>query len=334
MTQIKPASPLSLNGTVVVVCHNRPRHLQIVIEQLRSAQDYELYKVIVVHQLGNEDVSSVIDSGLPSAKVYRTKYDEKVSIRARINANVYKGLLEAFRDPNCDFAVVLEDDIVVANDFLWFVRFVIWKMYNDEDFRAVNGFSRMKSKPFRKNFTLGYVRLNYGAGWGWAVKRDTFISLQNLWHGDEDDHWDGLIEDYLRTGFVVNPLVSRIMNIGLEGTGTHGGVDANLESEIADSFENQIIDLSYKPFHEKISVFEWRSDCYNHSVLPIFIVKLQMLTWKIVSKMKCLHLCAIRSGNEFSKILTSTGYSIGHRCIRNLQKQISKMFLSKSSLDS
>jgi hypothetical protein len=334
MTLNRPKSPFSLKGTIVLVCYDRPNQLQVTIDQLKIAQDYDLFKTIVVQQLGNEEVSSIVRRSLPHAKVLQTGYNEKTSIRKKINANVYTGVTDAFRDPNCDFVIILEDDIAVATDFLWFMRFVIWKMYDDENFRAVNGFSKMKNKPFRKNFALGYVRLNFGVGWGWAIKRDTFLKLKEIWHGDEDNHWDGLIEDFMRTGFVVNPLISRILNVGLEGSGTHSGINEVLESEIADSFENHITETGYKPFHEKISLFEWREDCYNLSIIPFYIVKFQFIIWKIVSKLGLISVNRARSGNELSKGMTRLAYSRSSKLVKKLQKMILKRFLASSKLDS
>jgi hypothetical protein len=204
------------------------------------------------------------------------------------------------------------------------VRFVVWKMANLKDFRAVNGFSKMQNKPFRKNYPLGYVRLNFGVGWGWAMTRKTFLELDGLWRGDDDLHWDGLIEDYMRTGFVVNPLLSRIANIGLDGSGAHSGIDNVLELEILNSFENHNIESNYEPFHEKSSTFTWRKDCYNISTTPRFMAFLQFKVWQIVLRMKCSMMHHSRSPSKIKRYFSTRAYSVVSRLARKIQLIISK----------
>jgi len=322
MTLDKPKSPFDLNGTIVLICFNRPDHLKLTIGQLKKAQDFKLFQTIVVQQLGNTEVSSELEKSLPGVKAIQTSYGQDVPVRLRINSNVYQGVSKAFEDPKCDFVVILEDDIFIASDFLWFVRFVIWKMSGDRNFRAVNGFSRMPRDPFRKNFTQGYVRLNFGAGWGWGFDRETFMKLKSVWFGDENDHWDGLIEDFLRTGFVVNPLTSRVINLGLEGSGLHSGVNIKLDNDMINSFEGNSVQSFYRPFHEKNTPFVWRKDCFNLSSRPKYIADFQFIIWKIVFKAKYINVKASRYRGGVSNRLLKAFYSIISRFARKIGEKL------------
>jgi hypothetical protein len=120
----------------------------------------------------------------------------------------------------------------------------------------------------------------------------------------------------------VNPLTSRVINLGLEGSGSHGGVNIKLDSDMINSFEGNSVESFYQPFHEKISPFVWRQDCYNLCSRPKYIAYFQFTMWRIVFKAKYINVKATRGRGGVSSRLLKAYYSIVSRFARKLGERL------------
>jgi GR25 family glycosyltransferase involved in LPS biosynthesis len=192
------------------------------------------------------------------------------SVKSIINRNVYVAFKEGFSS-NADYVVLIEDDIEVHPSFLSFVDQIHNVENNDNRFRAINGFSASQNEPAFKN---GYGKYRFGVGWGWSISRHVWSELTSIWNGNEDAHWDGLIEPFMRKGYVIMPNTSLIKNLGLNGKGANSGDDPVLSLAIEASFniENNNLDT---PWTFNQSDIKWREDCFAYvppnSVRGMFI---------------------------------------------------------------
>ena len=194
---------------------------------LQESRGFPEHELIVVIDGDWPKTREVITRAATPSFLIETSRDPGSRPRNRILKNLHIGLELAFGPMQAPYCVVVEDDILVADDFLEFVGATYAKFNRNSKFRAVNGFSRLPPSVDHK--PEAYVRLNYGVGWGWALPRNSFKQVQKLLLRDGDYHWDSLVEPFMRTGFVVNPVRSRVMNIGFDGSGSHSGTEADRE---------------------------------------------------------------------------------------------------------
>lgn len=246
-------------GAIVVIAYNRPEELREVLSSIRRSRREYVNELVIVLQHGNMEVEKICNEvDWMNSRIVIT-YPDSPSLKKRINGNVYAGIKTAFENGQNKWIALIEDDIVVAQDFFTFVSSSMSKFSEEEKFFGVNGFSGI-SREFSLPSQFGKYR--YGFGWGWAISRKTWGQLRNYWNGNEDFHWDGLIESIAKTGFVIMPLQSRIINIGFNErashtTKTNGEVELQ-ERKLLDSFVG-VYDGDY--YVERRIDLKWRSDC-------------------------------------------------------------------------
>jgi hypothetical protein len=224
---------------VLVLCYRRTIHLRQVISALESAFLIDSFTVVFVVQDPISSVMKIIENCHISKKhILKIDGAGYHSSAQAINGNLAVGLQHAFRTLGAGLVVVLEDDIVISRDALCYFRQVASIYSGDKKFRGVNGFSREVGSP---SFRNEYLRLNMGVGWGWAIPKRSYDRIVRYWVGAEDNHWDFIFEPYIRTGFVVNPFRSRILNIGFDDSATHTSSNVELGSEIQSSFSIDLV---------------------------------------------------------------------------------------------
>lgn len=263
---------------IVLITFNRAECLSLTLDSLIQATSFIDHSIYVVHQLGDTKIKSLLDSKLREFVYLPTAYPDSTSTKEKINRNMFLGLSSAFDAANIKHVVIVEEDICVAPDFLDFCETIINQEQRNDKFRAVSGFSSINPSRFDRLQQNAYVKLNYGVGWGWAISRGEFDALRRIWNGTEDAHWDAIAEVYFRTGYVVNPVLSRTVNIGF-GTGASHTTSKNdmLPELMMRSFLPNLCnckDLARSYFASR-SFFSWRKDCINLS--QIFYLKKKFL---------------------------------------------------------
>ena len=250
-------------ATILILCHRRTQHLQKVLDSLLDCANIDDFITVFVVQDPIPPVMKVVDWYPKNKRIVIVDGSGYTSPAQAINGNLFKGLDYVFGEIASEFTIVLEDDIVVSKDALFYYSQVISQFNVVKHFRGVNGFSTMIPSIGLNN---AFVRTHFGLGWGWAIDKRNFKRIMTYWKGNEDDHWDFIFEPYIRTGFVVNPLRSRIHNIGFDETATHTGADTSLGHSIHTSFN-----LSAPPGPQAIQDvdvdFLWRGQILNHSKL-------------------------------------------------------------------
>lgn len=276
---IKSVNPPSFKKAVIVLCHLRTIHLTRVIDSMLAAEGIEEYEVVFVKQDSSEAVNMIIEAAnFPKKHTIDVDGANYLSSAQAINGNLSVGMEFAFEDLSVDMLLVLEDDIVISKDALYFFEQVLRANIAHSKFRGVNGFSIATGPKLSDN---SIVKLNYGLGWGWAIPKRTYISIRKYWQGDENNHWDFIFEPYIRTGYVVNPYRSRILNIGFDETATHTSSDSQLGMEIERSF-SFATSHQHRPLVEYDDFFPWSGAVVNISALSIFKRKLLYVTNKVL----------------------------------------------------
>jgi len=126
--------------SILIIAFNRPQHL---LQLFKSLEDYcssEIPQIVIVHQVGNNDVELLISEfKLKNKNCMVLKFDgSEKSLISNISFNRIEGLKFCFDVINCDYVIALEDDVVVGSDILKFTEFIMNKYWNKRNFRGIN----------------------------------------------------------------------------------------------------------------------------------------------------------------------------------------------------
>eukprot|EP01037_Dinobryon_pediforme_P002305 gene2305-2344_t len=202
---------------------NRADKTQQTLEALKRAKTVDQCNLLVVQQIGSEEVTKLVnDISWIETTHHLTQYPECTSVKYRINSNVRKGLESAFAEPACEYALILEDDILLGFDFLHFCNVMHERYRDDPKFKGINAFSK---EGYSESLLWSYGQFRYGVGKGWSISRKQWEAVQKYWIPGVDQHFDYLIEEWTREGFVVMPYCSRSLDIGWGEGSSHGPKD-------------------------------------------------------------------------------------------------------------
>jgi hypothetical protein len=250
-------------GAIVLITHKRTKQLSIVIESLEQSWVDSYIQLFVILHDSESQVKEIVESiKFISPKILNVSRDTIPTPREAISRNIFDGLSQAFLNQQIDYVTVLEDDILVRRDFLSFNSSVIAIESSREKFRGINGFSGERYNPSQE---FAYSRFRYGFGWGWTITRKTWNEVKIIWASDFESHWDSAVEPYIRSGYVVMPHNSRILNLGFDASATHT-LDGGLHGEnLRNSFQNTTSITRHLNHTLNYTVFSlnWRQDVFS-----------------------------------------------------------------------
>jgi hypothetical protein len=251
-----------MRGKILLLAHKREAELELVLNSIRNSDLTSIDSLLTVQQDLNPGVSKLLkEIDWIAHQNKNVARNPLFSVEQQINSNLYTGLELVFSDPKVDFVAVLEDDIVIAFDFFTFAMKLCTKYRNNSAFRGVNSISGVPREYGNEN---EYCLYRYGLAWGWTISREVWIKLITFWNGKENAHWDGLVEHYVKTGFVAMPILSKINNIGFGNSATHTmRKDSSQlhpdEKKLLESFKSTTnIQSEYRYVLKRLN---WRSDC-------------------------------------------------------------------------
>lgn len=269
--------------SVVLILFDKPDETSLVIDAILRAKDIEMYDLVVVLQEGNEEVGALVSNiRFNNLHIIRTTKNRVWSVKQAINYNVYAGMKFAFDTLGSKGAVLIEDDVVVAYDAIHFVKYILERYKDDSSFFGVNLFSR---EPCNLENKFSYGKYRYGLGKGWAINDKIWRYMQTFWNGQENQHWDALIETRAKRNYVIMPYCSRVLDIGWNN-GCHTPNDKNNEyyTTLKDSFVDTN-ELTLKKYvYDNELDFSWREDCvkYNENqYLKYYLIdmKIRIVHW-------------------------------------------------------
>jgi len=242
---------------IAVFAFRRPDHLRRCLAALSAATGARESQLIVFCD-GPRDESdrALVErtrevaraaSGFASVEVVEAQRNKGLA------ASVIEGVTHVLADH--ENVIVVEDDLVVSEDFLAFMNQGLFLYRDDERVVSIHGFLPAVEASMPQSFFLR------GADcWGWATWRESWQSVnfdgaelldQLRKHPDRSqfdfggaypylkmlqDQVDGAIDSwairwyasaFLTDRYTLHPGVSLVTNIGMEGSGTHlGDVDA------------------------------------------------------------------------------------------------------------
>ena len=159
-----------------------------------------------------------------------------------------------------DFVLGIEDDSVLAPDALEFTKSIFLKYKNEKYFRGINLGS------FENDENIGdaaYSILRYGLnGHAGGLSRETWqkFNERSLIINSNSVPLDSMLENYVKTGFMVTPNKSRYINYGWDGTHGPKYPADDFYIKIASSFKSLNTSSKFEYINVNIK-HNWRNDC-------------------------------------------------------------------------
>jgi hypothetical protein len=254
----------------VVFAYRRPVHARRVVDALLlnpEAKDTDLIVFIDgpksnLEQLLIDEVIEVFSSltGFASVEIHKSS----------INLGLAKSLIQGISSvlELYDRVIVIEDDIVVAPNFLNYMNAGLKLYENDSRVASIHGYVYPIQEHLPSTF---FIR---GADcWGWATWRRAWqkfnpdgsallkqlmdSNLTNEFDFGGSAHYTNMLRGqiagkndswavrwyasaFLESMLTLYPGVSLVENIGLDGSGTHSGASTMFQTQLADNLEGVI----------------------------------------------------------------------------------------------
>jgi len=268
---------MGFRGTIAIVVFERANLLEKLFMSLRDCIGIEKYSVIIVQQIHSALVEQVILHNSDLVDVHIRVDGSSRSTTKNIAFNRYLATEIGFNSLKSDFVIGLEDDVEISRDSLQFAEQMYLKFNCNKDFRGVNFGSQL---PFRPELCRSYSKLRYGVhGQAHLLTRRSWESgnYSQVLNADAG-HYDGVIEHYLKTGFMITPNNSRYIDNGEFGSHMGGREDSNYFQNLSESYVGNAI-RNYCEYSELPLNHNWRIDCVKYLKRQNLKYKLKYFIW-------------------------------------------------------
>ena len=256
----------NLESSILIIAFNRPKLLSNLLNSLESAGDLSSKNIVIVQQIGNEDVKNVIFEFKNKYKniIVKTVDGNGKTSTENISNNRLLGLNYCFDSLGSDYVIALEDDVQVSSDIFHFTSIIMKNTWDKVGFRGINYGSH---EPFSNITSLNYSYVRYGIhGPASAITNKTWKKINTIKNQKRSKYiiFDALFEPYLKTGFMVTPENSRYLDLGYGGTHTPNVPNDPYFSKLKESFvENNIPQNAIYKFNQVSH--SWRIDAISYN---------------------------------------------------------------------
>lgn len=212
------------NNYILIISNSRHNIISKCIESVLRMENSQAWRKIHIHQTGHTLTTKQFYKYQRQFDVNilsEPKYSNKL---ANINYNRMLGYQIAFDLLGADSVLGIEEDTVMSKDSLVFSDFILSKYSKNSRFRGINfGSNEMDNSEEKNTYSL----LRFGIqGQASLITRKTWNRLPKarLVNYDSGEGWDSPIEFVLKTGFIVTPNSSRMLDYGWI-SGTHAPIN-------------------------------------------------------------------------------------------------------------
>ena len=243
---------------VLVITYNRPQLFEKCLASVVAANNSRKFPVVVVRQKSDADYSEIFANGNNGINQLIEVDGSIRNTEENINYNRGLGMKKVFEEFDCDFVITLEDDAIVKNTAFDFCFLAAEEFGSNPRFKGVNFGSRI---PYAKDLEFTYSKLRYGChGPASMVSRRVWKKFKLDGNAVKSGKiaWDGWVEAYLKTGFMITPNLSMYMDLGTSGTHTSDFTSDSYFAELQNSFVDSIDNCSKIKLSQQ--EHSWRRD--------------------------------------------------------------------------
>ena len=263
-----------MKGVIGIAAFSRAPELDRCLESVVKARSMRDLPLLVLHQQGHDAVGVVIQKWRSEIQILLQVEALGSTPLQNINLNAILLRNLAFQELQSDWFLGVEEDVVIGGDSISFVESMMEKYGKTPAFRGVNLGSAI---PKNLGSVAEYSRIRYGLhGQAGAIPKkvwEHFNIHRMLMHSNQNG-LDGMMENYLKSGFMCWPNLSRYLDSGWNGT--HAPKDSN--NSYYQNLRQSFVDLSAdtKLVYIKNDMHNpWRKDCLKYKPLatPFHITK-------------------------------------------------------------
>jgi hypothetical protein len=210
-----------MTTTIALSVCNRPEYTQRCIASILAMKG--LGNTHIVASIDRQADGSLNQDVLQVLKKFGINYGFSVD-KAGCNGNVRHAIEYALATAP-DFIIMVEDDIILADDAFLYFQWAAKTYKDDLSVRTIGTYNEWHE-------SMGYIpdpfsakRQNYFTCWGWGSWPDRIEEMLSNWTTGDDSHdtsWDVVVSSHLNGRQEIVPLISRSYNCG-DFNGTHRG---------------------------------------------------------------------------------------------------------------
>ncbi|MBZ4646756.1 MAG: glycosyl transferase, group 1/2 family protein [Clostridia bacterium] len=258
---------------IALFVYNRIEHTLKTIEALKKNGLAKESDLIIYSDGPKKEADLSLIAHLRS-EIRKTEGFNSITVIERENniglANsIISGVTELINDYGK--IIVLEDDCVPSEDFLYFMNMCLDKYAEEEQIMSISGYSLPIEVPEDYPYDIYFSYRSSSWGWGTWEKawkyydrdpailkkisssrdlrdkvdragKDLYPMLRNQIKGKLDSwsvFWS--INIIMNDGLCINPVYSRILNIGHDGTGIHCNVTSKYDVNTTSRYDKNIV---------------------------------------------------------------------------------------------
>ena len=269
-----------MQQTVLIIGFNRPSLLRNCLRSVVSSFESSNFRKVIVLQKGDVESESVVDDFRSQSDLTVYIDGSGLSTVENISRNRYLGYSLCFDLLRSDLVVALEEDVEISADALFFAQ-EMHKTY--EKNRSYKGINLGSAIPRNEAEPDTYSLIRYGVmGPASAITSRSWknFDFKKLMENKYSD-WDGTMEDYFKTGFMVTPNLSRYVDLGVNGAHANPHINGTYFSQLNESFVGSFQN-DKKTYTLKSMPHRWRKDAipWKLSQNFIYIVRKMVLSKK------------------------------------------------------
>jgi hypothetical protein len=164
---------------ILVTAFNRPKELRSCLDALKNVENQIIVSIDGPRNNRDRDLieecKAVIEECLP---------DKTITWFANENRGCYRSVTEAITRTLVDYeaVIVIEDDIVVANDFVSFTELALTEFSSNKSIGSVCGMNLVPDQNLEHPESVARLSI-YADSWGWATWSDRwedFVHAESL----------------------------------------------------------------------------------------------------------------------------------------------------------
>ncbi len=230
---------------IALFVYNRAHHIQMVLDGLRANGVEKIY----VFADGPKYESHVKDINEVSTIINSIDWCEVEYIKSKVNKGLANSIVDGINYvlERHERIIVLEDDCIPSNDFVYYMNQCFEKYEEDKQVMSISGYSFPIDLPKSYEYDVYFTKRISSWGWGtWRRAWNSFsrnrtsindsILLSRIYDYAPDlvdmfnDQLNGELDSWAiywalnvieNDGVCINPIHSKILNVGNDGSGVH-----------------------------------------------------------------------------------------------------------------
>lgn len=289
---------------ILVFSYNRLDHFKETIENLKQCNLADQSDLIVYSDGFKNDSDKIIVEKIReyASSINGFKSVNLISLDRNygLAANIIKGVSDVVNEYGK--VIVLEDDLVVSNQFLQFMNKSLDRFQNSKEIWHISGWNY----PIETMGLPKLIPLRIMNCWGWATWKDRWDYFEknpleliekfdkNMIKDFDVDNsgvfWSQILANhngtintwaifwyatiYLNKGICINPLKSFVKNIGHDGSGTHKSNEKEIYTQNFEYLDFKNEDFNLNNVQENELAIQ-RIKLFYKNIKPTFLKKLK-----------------------------------------------------------